>query len=164
MKKFILSTVIIAFAISCLITSCSQDDDWGMDEYSTLAGRRMTRSGENTQMGNPYSVIKEEDVPDSAIIFKNRTIDCFGYIKGVQYRGVVTLSGFVIKDTATQIYHWGLTKVNCSAAYIGNIIVNISSIDSVSCHIHTSFTASEGCAAGIDFVGQKDIRFNSYYQ
>lgn len=43
MKKFILSTVIIAFAISCLITSCSQDEDWGMDEYSTLAGQKMTR-------------------------------------------------------------------------------------------------------------------------
>lgn len=46
MKKFILSTVIIAFAISCLITSCSQDEDWGMDEYSTLAKNRATRSPE----------------------------------------------------------------------------------------------------------------------
>lgn len=44
MKKFILSTIIIASAISCLVTSCSQDDEWGMDAYSTLACEKMTRS------------------------------------------------------------------------------------------------------------------------
>ena len=59
MKKFILSTVIIAFAISCLITSCSQDEDWGMDEYSTLAGRRMTRSGEGNGIEPKVEWIKE---------------------------------------------------------------------------------------------------------
>lgn len=164
MRKFILSMVIVAFAMSCLITSCSQDDILGMDEYSTLAGQKMTRSGENTHIGNPYSIINEEDVPDSAIIFENRTIDCYGHLGGHQYKGVVTLSGFVVKDSDTQTYRWGLTKLNCSASYVGNIIVSISGIDSVSCQVYTSFVATESGAAGIDFVGQKEIRFNTYIE
>lgn len=72
MKKFILSTVIIAFAISCLTTSCSQDEDWGMDEYSTLATKKMTRgSGEGVEYGDSnYYYIPETLLGTSGCAYK----------------------------------------------------------------------------------------------
>lgn len=84
MKGKIIFSITAIITLLFFLTSCSQDNDWGVDEYSTLAKNKMTRGGEGDDYVGPHYVqgevvLRDEWPPFGDILITVSWPDCYGW-------------------------------------------------------------------------------------
>lgn len=147
---FAIATVATA---ALMTTGCSKDEEYDMQTYDdeyTLAEPMMTRSTEGTYTPHNPRVIHHQE--------KNIAVECFGWIKGVQYKGTLTVDATIFRDTLTNNYTGAVDIIECSARCI-NPTATITGITEHSAIIYAGFEGTEGESAGISFRGNKSIQY-----
>jgi len=138
--------VIASFAILCLTTSCSEDDDWAEEEYATLANFKMTRSGEGSQAGDSLELIGTKDIIGDGVLLYGCLANVNFNIRVYQNKHSFNIFSRV---NGFQLYSTGPTSLPLNA--------------NPGCEIDTLILYRNYCRVKIDIVQSLDVLATKTY-